>query len=58
MVLCGRSKPKSVQLVRVPIGDSELARQELVKYLGVKIDQSLTWKLHIEMKFNGSVWQS
>ena len=46
MVLCGKSREKSAQSVCVWIGDRELPKQESVKYLEVRIDKNLNWKLH------------
>ena len=48
MVLCGKSRQKSAQPVCVWIGDRGLPKQESVKYLGVRIDKNLNWKLHID----------
>lgn len=48
MVLCGKSRQKSAQSVRVRISNRELPKQESVKYLGVTIDKNLKWKMHID----------
>ena len=52
MVLCGKSRQKSAQSVCVQISDRELPKQESVKYLGVRIDENLNWKLHVEVRQN------
>ena len=43
-----QSRQKSAQSVCVRISDRELPKQESVKYLGVRIDKNLNWKLHID----------
>ena len=48
LVLCGKSRQKSAQSVCVRISDRELHKQESVKYLGVRIDKNLNWKLHTD----------
>ena len=48
MVLCGKSRQKSAQSVRVWISNRELPKQESVKYLGVTIDKNLKWKMYID----------
>ena len=48
MVLCGKSRQKSAQSVRVRISNRELPKQESVKYLGVTLDKNLKWKMHID----------
>ena len=48
MVLCGKSRQESAQSVHVRICDRELPKKESVKYLGVKIDNTLNWKLHLD----------
>ena len=48
MVLCGKSRQKSAQSVRVRISNRELPKQESVKYLGVTTDKNLKWKMHID----------
>ena len=48
MVLSSRKKQWLADSVHVNMGEGELLRQDLVKYLGVNIDRSLSWKSHID----------
>ena len=57
MVLSRRGRRDAANSVRVKVGEMDLERQKCVKYLGVEIDEDLSWKKHIE-KCMGNVWQS
>ena len=48
MVLSSKKKQWLADSVHVSIGEGELLRQDSVKYLGVNIDRSLSWKSHID----------
>ena len=48
MVLHRRRNQWKAQSVEVRIGGDVLVKQECVKYIGVRIDKYLDWKLHIQ----------
>ena len=48
VVLSGIGRRDAANSVRVKVGEMDLERQKCVKYLGVEIDEDLSWKKHIE----------
>ena len=48
MVLSRRGRRDAANSVRVKVGEMDLERKKCVKYLGVEINEDLSWKKHIE----------
>ena len=46
MVLSKRGKKVAAKSVRVQVAGEELRKQDHIRYLGVDIDQDLSWKVH------------